>query len=226
MVLSGKIVVITGASKGLGKALAVEFVQEGSQVIISARSRRELNTSAREIGATPYAADVTKEKEVIRLAKFAKQRFGKIDVWINNAGITIPHSSLEDLDPKDLHHMMEVNFFGTFHGSRAAASIMKKQRDGIIMNIVSMSALVGRPRSIAYSASKWAVRGFTESLRLALQEKDISVIAVHPGGIKTTIFGKHPPKGYEDWMQPTYVAKKIVQNLKRDKPKEEIIINK
>lgn len=226
MRLKHKVIVITGASKGLGKALATEFVREGSKVIISARDKKELNATARKIGATPFAADVTNEKDLIRLARFAKQRFSRIDIWINNAGVTLPHASLEDIDTKAAHHVLEVNFFGTFNGSRAAAPVMKKQKGGVIVNIVSMSALVGRPQSLVYSASKWAARGFTEGLRLALQKEHISVITVHPGGIKTEIFGTFVPKGYEHWMEPAFVAKKIMQNLKRNKPKEEVVINK
>ena len=88
-----------------------------------------------------------------------------------------------------------------------------------------MSSLVGRPLSSIYASSKWAARGFTDSLRLALEPENISVIAIHPGGIKTKIFGNFVPQGYENWMEPAYVAKKIIQNLKRGKPKAEIVIN-
>lgn len=88
-----------------------------------------------------------------------------------------------------------------------------------------MSALVGRPRSLGYSSSKWAVRGFTEGLRMAVAPKKISVLAVHPGGIKTTIFGDVLPVGYEGWMEPSFVAGKIIKNLKLKNPKEEMVIN-
>lgn len=226
MQLKEKFIVITGASKGLGEALAVGLMKEGSKVIISARNRSELNSVAAKVGVIAYPADVTNEKEVIKLARFAQKRFGRIDVWINNAGTTIPHSSIEEINIKSAHQVFEVNFFGTFYGSKVATAIMKRQRKGVILNIVSMSALVGRPRSLVYSASKWAVRGFTEGLRMANKPEHISVLAVHPGGMKTTIFGKHPPKGYEGWMNPTFVAKMVIKNLKRRTPKEEIIINK
>jgi NAD(P)-dependent dehydrogenase (short-subunit alcohol dehydrogenase family) len=223
MNLKNRTIVITGASKGLGKALALALVNEGSRVLISARSLKELKAAASEIGATYFQADVTKEKEVRQLARFAKQQFGRVDMWINNAGTTLPHSTIDEIDIKAAHQVFEINFFGTFYGTREAIAIMKNK--GVILNIVSMSALVGRPRSLIYASSKWAVRGFTESIRMALKHGNISVLAVHPGGMKTTIFGKHLPKGYEDWMEPSFVAKKIVQNLKRAKPKEEIVID-
>ena len=226
MKLKGKVVVITGASKGLGRALADTFCSEGSRVVVSARSKKELQAASRETGAVPFVANVTKEVDMNKLAEFAIKKFSQIDIWINNAGITLPHSEIGVIDPRKAHQVMEVNFFGTFYGSRAVMKIMKRKRRGIIVNIVSMSALIGRPHSALYAASKWAVRGFTESLRMALEPEHISVIAVHPGGIKTTIFGSFKPVGYQDWMEPSYVARKIVQNLKRKKPRVEIVVNK
>jgi short-subunit dehydrogenase len=94
------------------------------------------------------------------------------------------------------------------------------------MNIISRSSFVGRPLSSIYASSKWAVRGFTELLYQVLEPKNISVIAVHPAGFKTTIFGKFKPVGFNDWMDPGHVAEKIIKNLKLEKPKTEIKIYK
>lgn len=226
MNLKNKVVVITGASKGLGKSLASILSEEKAKVIINARSKKELAIACKETGAISFIGDVTKENDVKNLANFSIKKYGKIDIWINNAGVVLPHSEIEEINSKLAHHVFEVNFFGTFYGSREAMKIMKKQKYGTIINIISMSGLVGRPLSSIYASSKWAARGFNESLRLALEPKNISVLAVHPGGFKTTIFGKFKPKGYENWMEVSYVAKKIVQNLKREKPKVEIVINK
>lgn len=226
MKLKNKIVVITGASKGLGKSLAKGCIREGARVIISARNRKELATTARTIGAISFPADVTREQQMVALARFAQRRFGVIDLWINNAGTTIPHSTIGEIDPKAAHRVMEVNFFGTFNGLRAVIPIMERRRSGTIVNIISMSALVGRPRSLVYSASKWAARGLTDGIRMALKNSKITVIAVHPGGMKTTIFGKHPPKGYEHWMETSSVANIILNNIKRAAPKLELVINK
>ncbi|MDP2586289.1 MAG: SDR family oxidoreductase [Candidatus Komeilibacteria bacterium] len=226
MNLKNKVIVITGGSKGLGKELARFLVLEKAKVIISARSKNELLKASQETGALTCLCDVSKENEVNKLAAFALKKFGKIDIWINNAGITIPHMDVEDINPKSAHEVMEINFFGTFYGSRAALKIMKKQKGGTILNIVSMSSLIGRAQSSVYAASKWAARGFTESLRIALEPYNISVLMVHPGGFKTTIFGKFKPAGYKTWMEIDYVAKKIIQNLKKKSPKKEIIVNK
>lgn len=226
MNLKNKTVVITGGSKGLGKALASAFLNEQAKVIINSRSKKELEKVSKEIGATPFVGDVDNENDMKKLASFAVKKFKKIDIWVNNAGITLPESSIEKINAKKAHKVMEINFFGTFYGARAAMKHMKKQKQGVIVNIVSMSSLSGRPLSAVYSSSKWAVRGFTEALRIALKPENISVIAIHPGGIKTTLFGKFRPIEYKNWMEPSYVAKKIVENLKLHKIKEEIIINK
>lgn len=226
MNLKNKVIVITGASKGLGKALAAAFGHEKSKVVMAARSQPELKLASKETDAAFCVADVTKERDMQKLARFAVKKFGRVDIWVNNAGVTIPHSEIEDIDAQKAQHVMSVNFWGLFYGSRAALKLMKKQKRGLILNIVSMSSLVGRPRSAVYAASKWAARGFTESLRLALEPYHIPVITVHPGGIKTGIFGKFKPAGYDTWMEPAYVARKVVENLKRQKPKLEIIVHK
>lgn len=226
MNLKNKVVVITGATKGLGKALASSFLDEKAKVVISARSVKELQNVSKEIGAIPFVCDVSSENDIKKLANFAVRKYGSIDIWVNNAGIVLPHQEIERIDSKLAHNVFEVNFFGIFFGSREALKIMKKQKRGTIVNIISVSSLVGRPLSSIYASSKWAVRGFTESLRLALRSENISVIAVHPGGFQTTIFGKFKPVGYDDWMKTEYVADKIIKNLKLKKPKTEIIINK
>ncbi|OGE76282.1 MAG: hypothetical protein A3K06_03915 [Candidatus Doudnabacteria bacterium RIFCSPHIGHO2_01_52_17] len=224
MKLKNRVAVITGGSKGFGRALAEAFVREGARVVISARGRKELGRTTRRLKTTGYVADVSKEKQVKGLAAFVIRKLGRIDIWINNAGIYIPRSDLEHIDTKKAHSVMEVNFFGTFYGSREALKVMKKQGGGTILNIVSSSALIGRPRSLAYSASKWAARGFTEGLRMAAQPHGISVLAVHPGGMRTSIFGKKKPEGYAGWMNPSYAAERVVKNLKRASPEKEQVI--
>ena len=225
MNLKNKVVVITGASKGLGKALASAFLSKQAKVIISARAGKELRTVAQELGIPSCPADVTRESDLIKLAAFATKKLGRLDIWVNNAGITLPHANIEDVDVKRAHEVMEVNFFGTFYGSRVALKIMKKQKFGTIVNIVSRGSLTGRPHSALYSSTKWAARGLTESLRLALAPYGISVIAIHPGGIKTDLFKNFKPAGYGTWMEPSYVAEKIIKNLQRVKPKIEMLIS-
>ena len=224
MNLKNKVVVITGSTGGLGKALAEEFIKEQSKVVINARSLKKLEQTSKEIGVSACAGDVTKESDMQKLANFAVKKFGKIDIWINNAGANMAHSPIEKIDSKQAHNVMEVNFFGTFYGSRSAMKYMKKQKNGTIVNIISIRSLIPSPISVVYSSSKWAVRGLTEALRMILKPDHISVLAVHPTGMKTNLFEKAKPSGYKNYMEPSFVAKKIVQNLKKQKPKEELII--
>ncbi len=226
MNLKNKVVVITGSTGGLGKALASEFISEQAKVIINGHSVKQLHKVSEEIGALSCVGDVTKETDMQKLANFAVKKFGKIDIWINNAGANMPHSTIEKIDSRLAHRVMEVNFFGTFFGSRSVIKHMKKQKYGTIVNVVSVRSLVPSPISIVYSSSKWAVRGLTEVLRMILKPDHISVIAVHPAGMKTNLFGKIKPEGYKNYMEPSFAAKKIVQNLKLSKPKEELIVKK
>lgn len=224
--LKNKIVVITGGSKGLGKALACAFLGEQAKVVINSHSKKELEKIAKEIGAVSFVGDVDNENDMKKLADFAVKKFGKIDIWINNVGIGMGHMPIEKVDSKEAHEVMEVNFFGMFYGSRSAMKYMKKQKHGTIINMLSSRSIIPSPLSSVYSSSKWAARGFTEALRVALKPAHVLVVAVYPSGMKTGFFGKIKPKGYENYMEPSFVAGKIVQNFKHSKPKEELIIEK
>ncbi len=226
MDLKNKTIVITGSTKGLGRALACGFLNEQSNVIINSRSKKELQKAIKEIGTIGCLGDVTKEKDMQKLVDFVVKKFGKVDIWINNAGIAMAYLPIEEINSKQAHEIMEVNFWGTFYGSRAIMKTMKKQKSGAIINIVSTSSLSGRPRSAIYSSSKWAVRGFTQALRLAVKQENVYVIAIYPGDMKTTLLKKFKPKEYNNAMEPSFVANKIIQNLKLGKLKEELIIKK
>lgn len=224
MNLKNKIVVITGGTKGLGKALAGLFLDEKAKVVINARSKKELEQVSRELGAIPFVGDVDNENDMKRLASFVVKKFGHIDIWVNNVGIGMGHMPIEKVDSKQAHKVMEVNFFGTFYGSRSAMKYMKEKKQGIIINILSSRSLVPHSLSAVYSSSKWAARGFTEVLRAVLRPFNIRVVGVYPTGMKTDFFGKVKPKGYKNYLEPSDVAKKVIQNLKLSKIKEEIII--
>jgi NAD(P)-dependent dehydrogenase (short-subunit alcohol dehydrogenase family) len=225
MNFKNKVIVITGASSGLGKALARSLRKSGCRVIASSNNKAELKNVARELDIFSFAADVAKERDVADLASFALKKFGRIDIWVNNAGITTLNSTLEKVDVKEAHQVMDVNFFGTVYGTLSALKVMKGQRSGTIVNIISVRAFEKDVRLGIYSASKWAVRGFTEGLmRFVPKLKGISIIAVYPGAMKTKLHGRHHPAGYKSFMEPEFVADKIVRNLGKSKPKTEFII--
>jgi NAD(P)-dependent dehydrogenase (short-subunit alcohol dehydrogenase family) len=220
MKLKDRVVVITGGSKGLGKCLAEVLCKEGCKVVISSRNQKELEAVAQEIGAHPIVADVTVENDVMQLANKTVKRFASIDIWVNNAGIWLPHTPIEKMDLKRVHDMMEVNLFGTIYGSKAALN----HKVTMIINILSSSALQGRAGSSGYCASKYAADGFTKSLRLEAPE--IQVIGVYPGGMKTPFFDEARPSVYHKFMDPFNIAQKIVVNLKKDTPEEEQILQR
>lgn len=224
--MKDKVVVITGASKGLGKELARFLVQRGAQVVVSARTGDELEAAAHEVGATAIVADAASEVDTHALVRDVVQKFGRIDVWINNAGIWMPHGPVEELDMERVKQMFDVNVYGLMYGSKEALIQMKKQGSGMIVNIVSSSALSGRPRSSAYAASKWAARGFTDSLREEIKGTPLKVVGVYPGGMKTHLFDEHPPEDYHEYMEASDVAQKIVDNFEQESPQEEQIIRR
>src|ERR1035437_1095471 len=150
MNLKDKVVVITGSSKGFGKALAEIFLSEGSKVVISSTDEKELEDTAKEIGAYGICADVTKEEDMTRLVDETIKQFGSIDIWINNAGLWNPHAFAEDLDMAEVRKMFDVNVIGLMNGSRVALRYMKEKSAGTILNVISDSALAGKPMSSAY----------------------------------------------------------------------------
>ncbi len=224
MNIRNKVVVITGASKGLGRALALELAKLDARLVLGARSMQELDGVAQEISAIAVKVDIKNEQEVHNLAKTAIEKFGRIDIWVNNASIRIPSCPIESMDMARAHEMLETNLFGTIYGSKAALLPMKKQHSGTILNILSTSAIKGRVGSAAYCASKCGALGFTQVLRLEAAPFDIKVISIFPGGMKTNFFDEQKPQDYENFMDPSLVAQKIIENLQKDTPREEVMI--
>lgn len=224
--MKDKVIVITGASRGLGAALAVLFASKQAKVVVSARNEKDLQDVAGKTGAFPIVADVTCEADMVNLADQTIKKFGRIDIWINNAGIWIPRAPFEEADMKKAHTMFEVNVFGTVYGAKAALAHMRKNQAAMIVNVVSTSALNGRPNSALYSSSKYAARGFTDSLREELKGSGITVVGIYPGGIKTLLFEDQKPAEYNDFMSPESVAEKIVANLEKPAPDPEQVIRR
>lgn len=226
MDLGGKIVVITGGSKGLGKALAIAFGNKGAKVVISSRNKEELEVTASKLDIASIVCDVTKESDVQNLADEVLKKYGRIDIWINDAGVWLPHASIEETNWQRVHEMFEVNIFGTIYGSKVALIQMRKQDFGMIINILSTSALDGRPRSSGYCASKYAAAGFTKSLRKEVEGTNIKVFGIYPGGMQTSFFDEKKPREFDEFMSADFVATKIIENLTSGTPEEEQIIKR
>jgi short-subunit dehydrogenase len=224
MNLENKVIVITGGTKGLGKAMALALLKNNARVVVCAKTKKDFKNL--ETGIIGVKADVTKEKDLKKLLDFVVKKFGQIDIWINNAGIWLPHLPIEETNWKRAHDLMEVNLFGMAYGSKIALSEMRKQNFGYIVNIISTSGLDGKINETAYCASKFAASGFTKSLMKEVDGKNIKVLGVYPGGMRTNLFDEKIPENYNDFMDPKDVADKIIENIKKENPELELIIKR
>lgn len=224
MKISDKVIVITGGSKGLGAALTTIFANKNNKVVVISRSVNKKYFKSKKIFS--MKVDVTQEKEVKTATSKIVKKYGHIDIWINNAGLWMSHAKIENIDQEKFHKLIEVNLFGTVYGSKQALIQMKKQKVGVIVNILSSSAIGSHPGSSGYCASKYAALGFTESLREEVRDFGISVISVYPKGMKTELFNEKKPGRYNNFMDSSYVARKIIKNLESKNIKEDIRIFK
>ncbi len=184
--LRGQVIVLTGASSGLGRAAALELSRKGAHVVLAARREAALEETAtlcRAAGARSalvVPTDVTDESAVSRLAERASKVTGRIDVWVNNAGVT-SFGPLDEGSFDDHRRVIETNVFGAMYGVRAVLPIFKRQHAGILIDVSSVLGKVGQPYVPSYVVSKFAVRGLSETLRTALaDEPDIHVCTLLP----------------------------------------------
>jgi NAD(P)-dependent dehydrogenase (short-subunit alcohol dehydrogenase family) len=226
MDLKDKVVVITGGSQGFGKALAKFLSEEDSQVIISSHEKDDLGSASKELGVDNFLANVTSMEDIKRLGEYAFKKYGMIDIWINNAGIHIAPSLVEDVDIRKLRRLFDVNFFGYFFGCQLALSYMKKRKAGVIINVNSTAGLDGKPGISAYSSSKFAIKGLTESIRKEIRDPNIKIYQIFPGGMQTDIYKEKYPDDFGDYMAVDLVAKKVVDNLKAESPEIDLIIKR
>ncbi len=226
MELKNKIVVITGGTKGLGKALALSFAQKGAQVISTTHSE----TSREDFPESVIfiKTDVRSEKEVSDLAKNVIEKFGRIDIWINNAGMLYSFNKEDEyIDMDKAHEIMDVNFFGTVFGCRTALKYMKEQ-GGSIVTILSTAALdATKSKGLKiYAASKWAVNGYLQGFKAENEDSNVSVISVYPGGMQTELWREYKPEKLPEYMSPEFVAEKIIQNLELEQPEGDLVIKR
>ena len=177
-----KVVVITGASSGIGEALARRFAREGSKLVLAARRIDRLQALENELEGTEVITvqtDVAVEGDCRNLIGKAIERFGKIDVLINNAGISM-RAIFEDVELDVLRRLMDVNFWGTVYCTKYALPYLLQTR-GSVVGVISIAGHVGLPGRTGYSASKFAVRGFLDTLRIENLKKDLHVLVVAPG---------------------------------------------
>lgn len=190
--LRNKVVALTGAGSGIGRGLAKAFAAKGCRLALSDIDEAGLDETIAMLPAGTAVhrsrLDVADRDAIYAWADAVQAHYGAVHVNVNNAGVALA-ATVEGAEDADLHWLMDINFWGVVHGTRAFLPHLRAAGEGHIVNISSVFGLVGIPTQSAYCASKFAVRGFTESLRMELELEDTAVSAtvVHPGGIKTAI---------------------------------------
>lgn len=195
--LQGRVALITGASRGIGRATALSLAEEGANIVVNYLTNKEnaeetvaqIKKMNRE--AFSVQADVRNFEQVRSLVKLATEKFGKIDILVNNAGVADDRTLLK-MEQSQWENVIQTNLFGVFYCSKLVAEGMVKQGYGRIVNIASVVGQIGNFGQTNYSASKAGVMGFTKSLALELASKGVTVNAVSPGFIGTTMIDKMP----------------------------------
>jgi 3-oxoacyl-[acyl-carrier protein] reductase len=202
MNVKDSIALVTGGSSGIGKATAQMLIAKGAKVIIVSRNADKVTRVANEIGAFPIAADVSVPADVERIFHQLQEKFGRLDILINNAGIGQGWADLTEVQLTDMQQVYSVNVFGAMMVGQAAARIFKAQRSGNIINIGSTASLKGYAKGTVYSSSKFALRGMTQCWQDELRPFNVRVTQMNPSEV-TTAFGS------KDGIERTEVANKL-----------------
>ncbi len=212
MKLKDKVVVITGGSEGLGKAIAEEVLKDGAKVVILALNEELTEAAAKELGknAQGFVCDIRKKDQVEKVFEKIYEEYGNIDILVNNAGIWF-EGEIEDHPEEAIDNLFDTNVKGPIHTIQEVLPKMKKKKDGQIFNVISTAGVNAEIDWPVYVATKHALRGLTDSLRATLQGSGIKIIGFYPGGMDTNIFDTAGfPKGENDWMMKKEDVARIV----------------
>ena len=188
MEMDGKVVVVTGASMGIGEAIAKVFVDAGASAVLLSRDAGRAEAARQRVGNTgrtlALACDVRHREAIDRALALTLHHFGRVDVWVNNAGIGL-YDTAAEMDMSACRELFETNFFGMIAGMQAVIPAMKKEGSGAIINISSVAGHIPLPLGSAYSASKFAMNALGKAARLELRRANIHVLTVCPGFVRT-----------------------------------------
>jgi short-subunit dehydrogenase len=232
--MQGKVVVVTGASMGIGEEVARAFLREGASVVLASREQGRVEEARRRIAGSEHdslavACDVRERAQIENLIKQAMQRFGRIDVWVNNAGYGLV-GSIEKMSMEECRRIFDTNLFGAVECMQAVVPVMKRQRSGAIINISSVAGHIAVPYMAAYGATKHALNCFSKAARLELREAGIDVITICPGYVNTN-FNRNAVRGADDrqisgdvkrGITPERVAEAVLQAY-RERSREVIV---
>lgn len=208
--LSGKVAIVTGGANGQGAAIARGFVAEGAKVVIADIATEPGELLAKELGdsAVFHRLDVTDEQGWQATVAEARERFGPVNVLVNNAGILM-FSELTQTALEDYERVIRINQIGTFLGMKSVVASMEEAGGGSIVNSSSIEGLGGMPLLVAYSASKFAIRGMTKAVAMELGPKGIRVNSVHPGMIDTGMTRVHGGDAAMEWGGQKVALKRV-----------------
>jgi len=213
--LASKVAIVTGASRGIGRAISVSLAQEGATVVLAARSIRKLQETADKVTEAGGKAEIvvtelTEEEAIKNLVETTSEKFSRLDILVNNAGVT--HSAkLEQTTTEDWERCMQVNARAPFILCREALGLLRKSQAGYIINIASVVGVKGYPLQSAYTSSKHALRGMTISLADELKGSNIRVHLLCPGGVDTELVQKvRPDIKKDELMQPEEIAELVL----------------
>ena len=228
--MKNKVVIITGASSGIGKALAIDFAKQNATVVLAARNIKEIDNLANEfkeqgISCLAVKTDVSREEDCKSLINKTVEKFGKIDILINNAGISM-RALFEEVEIEVIKKVMDVNFWGAVYMTKYALPYLLKTK-GSVVGVSSIAGFKGLPARTGYSASKFALQGFLEVLRIENLKKGLHVLIAAPGftssNIRNTALAAdgtqqgESPRAEDKMMSSEEVAKHIVRAIKKRK---------
>jgi NAD(P)-dependent dehydrogenase (short-subunit alcohol dehydrogenase family) len=219
MEIKNKVAIITGGTKGIGRAIAQDLLKTGAKVFVCARNREELKRAVAEMSELGQIegelCDMRSFEQVKMMLDECERKFGGVDVLVNNAGIGI-FKSVEELAAEEFQAVLETNLFGVFYACHAAIPMMKRRGGGYIINISSLAGANAHPRMAAYNASKFGLNGFSEALMQEVRHDNIKVSYIMPGSVNTEFGGEEvsPEKAWQ--LQPIDIAQVVLNLLQMD----------
>jgi 3-oxoacyl-[acyl-carrier protein] reductase len=213
-----KVAIVTGGTRGIGRAIAKSLADAGAMVAITARSEKELASTVSRLNETRsgsvagYVCDVRDYDQVKAVFGEIAEDFGGVDILVNNAGIGL-FESVESMSVEDFRAVLETNLFGVFYCCHEAIPVMKQRGGGYIINISSLAGTNAHPRMAAYNASKFGLNGFSEALMQEVRHDNIKVSYIMPGSVNTE-FGGDEPSNEKSWqLQPDDIAQVVLDLL-------------
>src|SRR5436190_2375878 len=221
MDLNGKTAVVTGGTKGIGRAIADALISKNANVLVSSRSEAEIDSVVAQLNqlnggqAAGFVCDVRNHEQVKALFQKTLTTFEGIDILVNNAGIGL-FASVEEMSPEDFRAVIETNLIGVYYCCHEAIPLLKQRGGGYIFTISSLAGANPHPRMAAYNASKFGLNGFSEALMQEVRHDNIKVSYIMPGSVNTDFGGDEPGESKSWQLQPKDIARVVMDLLHYD----------